>query len=153
MEFILLSLCWRQIIVPLMQGFWHWNHENGIEWSNVPHLLSDVILFSDNEEVFPSFCWSLSSQTLSPRQLSRFWSAFCPPYVFEIWLKIFQLQFKIWTWSRTPATTAMISVIVFFSLFSATHDSWIHEQKITSRLLQCCMLLHTLCLETHVYSR
>ena len=78
MEFILLSLCWRQIIVPLMQGFWHWNHENGIEWSNVPHLLSDVILFSDNEEGFPSFCWSFSSQTLSPRQLSRFWRAGAP---------------------------------------------------------------------------
>ena len=143
MEFILLSLCWRQIIVPLMQGFWHWNHENWIEWSNVPHLLSDVILFSDNEEVFPSFCWSLSSQTLSPRQLSRFWRAgapvlFAPPYVFEIWLKIFQLQFKIWTWSWTPVFAPPPPWFRWLFSFHCFLPLMIHEYMNKRSHLACC---------------
>ena len=135
MEFILLSLCWRQIIVPLMQGFWHWNHENWIEWSNVPHLLSDVILFSDNEEVFPSFCWSLSSQTLSPQQLSIFWSAFCPLMYLRFGWKSFSFNIK---YGLDPAPLPPPPWFRWLFSFHCFLPLMIHEYMNKRSHLACC---------------
>ena len=142
MEFILLSLCWRQIIVPLMQGFWHWNHENGIEWSNVPHLLSDVILFADNEEGFPSFCVLLivllsntqSSATVKILK-SRSSSAFCPLMYLRFGWKSFSFNIK---YGLDPAPLPPPLWFRWLFSFHCFLPLMIHEYMNKRSHLACC---------------